>query len=196
MALSSAVVAGTAATAAAVNLIRSDVVDVTTGHGHLGTGEDGKFIGYVPVGGIIMWYGSLAQFNALPEASHWKVCDGTNGTIDMSGLMPIGVNGTYTQGSTGGSSTHSHEAGTLGTAAHDHTPGTQKFYVDANGIGLGEVQSGTGTWALTSFVNVQTMNAGQSGQTSTKTGLDVSGDVASSSSLPPYKALYFLQRIS
>ena len=35
---------------------------------------------FVPVGGIIMWSGTIAQAEAL---TNWAICDGQNGTPDL-----------------------------------------------------------------------------------------------------------------
>ena len=43
---------------------------------------------FVPVGGIIMWNGSIAEAEAL---SNWKICDGANGTPDLRDKFVLGV---------------------------------------------------------------------------------------------------------
>ena len=43
---------------------------------------------FVPVGGIIMWNGSIAEAEAL---SNWKICDGSNGTPDLRDKFVLGV---------------------------------------------------------------------------------------------------------
>lgn len=66
----------------------------------------------IPSGGIIMWSGSVAN---VPQG--WKLCDGTNGTPDLSGKFIIGSKtdsgGTYDVGDTGGAATDT-------VPAHDH----------------------------------------------------------------------------
>lgn len=54
----------------------------------------------LPVGMIIIWYGSTAS---IP--SGWKICDGTNGTPDLRNRFIIGAGSTYSPGITGGSPT-------------------------------------------------------------------------------------------
>lgn len=67
--------------------------------------------GYVPVGAIIMWYGTLAS---LP--SNYTVCNGANGTPDLLDRFPISAGLSYSLGQLGGSTstdsqgTHSHPA--------------------------------------------------------------------------------------
>lgn len=45
----------------------------------------------------------------LEEIPHgWHECDGTMGTPDMRGRLPIGANETYVAGTTGGGANHTH----------------------------------------------------------------------------------------
>ena len=43
---------------------------------------------FVPIGGIIMWSGTIAQAEAL---TNWKICDGQNGTPDLRDKFVLGV---------------------------------------------------------------------------------------------------------
>lgn len=43
---------------------------------------------FVPIGGIIMWSGTIAQAEALVN---WKICDGQNGTPDLRDKFVLGV---------------------------------------------------------------------------------------------------------
>lgn len=52
----------------------------------------------IPTGGIIMWSGVTSS---IP--SSWALCDGTQGTPDLSGKFIIGTGGGYDSGDTGGS---------------------------------------------------------------------------------------------
>lgn len=96
----------------------------------------------VPVGGITLWWGTAA---AVPKG--WAICDGTNGTPDLRGRIPVGVSAGDpdfgTVGQTGGSKTstaahthglnsHSHGGATVGASvnhthvvnSHNHGGGT------------------------------------------------------------------------
>jgi hypothetical protein len=90
----------------------------------------------VPVGGIIMWSGSVASIPA-----GWALCNGLNGTPDLRGRFIVGAGGSYnpgnsggaasvnlshnhTQGNTGSGGSHSHSQGATGEGgAHTHTQG-------------------------------------------------------------------------
>lgn len=72
-----------------------------------------------PVGGIIMFAGSLAQVTAL--APHWQLCDGTNGTPNLRDKFVIGAGLNYMPNVSGGSKdaivvAHTHAATLTGTS--------------------------------------------------------------------------------
>lgn len=87
--------------------------------------------GTVPIGGIIMWSGNIAD---IPD--NWKLCDGTNGRPDLRGRFIEGYDPRKTDSAirdSGGSDqitlttvnlpTHNHEKGTLATLTageHQH----------------------------------------------------------------------------
>ena len=67
----------------------------------------------VPVGGIIMWSGTLVSIPAT-----WQLCDGTNGTPNLTNGFVKCVSSGQNPGSTGGSATATYTPqGTNGTAS-------------------------------------------------------------------------------
>lgn len=94
--------------------------------------------GVVPVGAIIMWSGNNS---AIPGG--WHLCDGTNGTPNLTDRFIIGAGNTYTTGSTGGSNTHNH-GGTTGAhtltsgeiPAHNHNY-KDSYYIESFNPGVG-----------------------------------------------------------
>ena len=60
----------------------------------------------LPGGVIVMWSG---QLDAIPAG--WTLCDGQNGTPDLSNRFVLGVGAAEYLGSTGGSHSHKHRAG-------------------------------------------------------------------------------------
>lgn len=76
----------------------------------------------VPSGGIILWSGSVASIPA-----GWALCDGLNGTPDLTDRFVMGAGGTFSPAATGGSGTtssagsHNHSTGSAGS--HNHTTG-------------------------------------------------------------------------
>ena len=91
---------------------------------------NGILAAQVPVGGISMFSGVLANLPA-----NWKLCDGTNGTIDLRDKFVMGASIQADIGVTGGSAdaavvSHNHtanhnhpSANTNSTGAHTHSFG-------------------------------------------------------------------------
>ena len=75
---------------------------------------------FVPIGGIIMWSGTIAEAEAL---TNWKICDGENGTPDLRDKFVLGVGSTAAastanKGDTGGSNSITLAEGQM--PAHNH----------------------------------------------------------------------------
>lgn len=71
-------------------------------------------ISFFPVGGIIMWHGSTGS---IPTG--WALCDGTNGTPNLSGKFIVSQGSGYAVNDNGGSNTHAITEAEL--PAHSHT---------------------------------------------------------------------------
>ena len=74
----------------------------------------------VPTGGIIMWSGSIASIPA-----GWFICDGTNGTPNLTNRFVVMAGGAYAVGASGGSAdaivaSHTHTA-SAGNQSVNHT---------------------------------------------------------------------------
>lgn len=104
----------------------------------VGTVSSTTFVGNgtIPIGGIIMWSGSIAS---IPVG--WALCDGTSGTPDLRNRFVIGAGSTYAVAASGGSTTI--EASNLPKHAHYIVdPGHAHNVVLTNLFNDGE--SGTG----------------------------------------------------
>ena len=147
--------------------------------------------GVVPVGGIIMWSGTIASL--ATDAPNFKLCDGNNGTPDLRNRFIIGANaddsgtattnietGTYSGTNIpkqfGGfknailiSHTHTQSGGTTNDDGGAHVPGSP-----AAGSAMTNIS--------TTGVNVN------NGASTTQTGCDAN--------LPPYFALAYIMRVS
>lgn len=77
------------------------------------------------VGMIMDWYGA-----AVDCPTGWAICDGTNGTPDMRGLVSIGVSGSHALDSTGGSETSSGSTGSGGGHSHGGATGSTTLTTD------------------------------------------------------------------
>lgn len=71
----------------------------------------------LPIGSIILWYGIPANVPA-----GWQICDGTNGTPNLKGRVPVGVDAAQTEfdtmGKLSGAKTHALTQAEL--AIHGH----------------------------------------------------------------------------
>ena len=121
--------------------------------------------GTIPVGGIILWSGAVAR---VPTG--WALCDGNNGTPDLTDRFVIGAGATYAVADTGGGLTSDH--GFTQPATHA-----------AHGTNLTAVQAGAGT-------NITEFNGSNEANHAAHAG----GAVTGSHSLPPYYALAYIMR--
>jgi hypothetical protein len=70
-------------------------------------------------GFVEMWAGTIANIPA-----GYQLCDGTNGTPDLRNLFIRCVNAAEEPGLTGGTISHTHEAGTLAIGSHSSAADT------------------------------------------------------------------------
>lgn len=137
----------------------------------------------VPAGGIIMWSGATS---AIP--SGWALCDGNNGTPNLTNKFVIGAGGTYAVNATGGSKDAvvvSHTHGITepnGGQGHKHT---MEFTETDSGNGRSE-ESGNGNSAGTHDTSFAT------------TGISINSEGVSGTdkNLPPYLALAYIMKLS
>jgi hypothetical protein len=174
----------------------------------------------IPVGTIAMWSGPL---NTVPDG--WQIADGTNGTIDLRNRFVVGAGNTYAPGATGGSAdsivpAHTHTAtststftgAALGTHSHGvtdnghthtvtNTGGAHNAAVPggnyAAGSGFGGTAQGSASSTSTTGISIQAQSAGTpSGTVATSTSISTQGSSATNANLPPYYALYYIQKIT
>jgi hypothetical protein len=125
-------------------------------------------LGYVLIGGIIMWDGALDGTNTYPVKdgvtyTDWQV------VTTMQGRFPLGANDTYPLNSTGGEATHVLTVNEMPSHNHSGAPGTEIYM---NGPAA--------------YVSGYTNN-GTSGNT---------GGDQPHNNMPPYRAIHFIQRIA
>lgn len=173
--------------------------------------------GVIPVGGIIMWSGSIAS---IP--SGWALCDGTAGTPNLRDRFIVGAGTTFAPGATGGAFTvtsgshthtmaaaggHNHSGSAGGTAltvaqlpSHTHTwSGTQTSEDNNYTAGSNWLREGS---TVNSSAFTVTTNATGEGATHTHTidaepnhthTLDAGGEHTHNIT-PPYYALCFIMK--
>lgn len=154
----------------------------------------------VPSGVILMWSGSVAS---IP--SGWYLCDGTNGTPNLTGRFVVHADadsaGTYNVGDTGGEASvtlteaqlpaHTHTVSASGTTssagAHSHT-------VPNGNSGGGSVVIVNGN-ARSNDNNTATSTAGNHTHSVSVSGTAAStGGGASHENRPPYYALAYIMK--
>lgn len=140
-----------------VNAAANQIQELTDSDGLIGNGT-------IPIGGIIMWSGTIAN---IPTG--WALCDGTNSTPDLRNRFIVGahsgagsgtsatagpgfsadtgaLSANYTPGNTGGSTAHQLTIAEL--ASHNHSvtvPASGKFDVQGNDLDVPTANNGTYT---------------------------------------------------
>ena len=154
--------------------------------------------GVVPVGGIIMWSGTIASL--ATSAPNFKLCDGNNGTPDLRNRFIIGANA-----DDGGVAKSNVETALFSNSdPNDPSSGIAKqFGGFKNAVLLSHTHTQTGGTtnddggahvpgspsAGGNMTNISTTGINQAGADSTtQTGKDAN--------LPPYFALAYIMRIS
>lgn len=147
--------------------------------------------GTIPIGGIIMWSGSIAS---IPTG--WKLCNGSNGTPDLRNKFVLGAtndgsDSTYpgiSVSQSGGSAnavvvSHSHTATTtISPNPHGHT--VNAFTTGSTDEGSGD----DGGAASTDNTSPTTLTA--------STSIAPEGVIGTNANLPPYYALAYIMRVS
>lgn len=136
----------------------------------------------LPVGIVCAWRGSLG---AIPE--FWQLCDGTNGTLDMSARYPKGA--TASIGTTGGSlNPHSHSS----PSHSDHTT-TGHSHTQSLGSAAAITAAISNTATVVVALGTHTHTAPSSNATTPTVGGSTSGTLANTTTEPPYEEVAFVQ---
>mgnify|MGYP003973918019 CR=1 FL=1 len=166
--------------------------------------EVGTAVGNVPIGAITLWMGLTAPAN-------WAICDGTNGTPDMRGLLPIGQSGSYALNTTGGSAdaiavSHTHTASSNSTGAHTHstTAAGNHAHTIATASTQGKYEKqGYNSTCYDGKTSASTNTTGNHSHTANSAGahahtitVNAGGAAGTGKNLPPYRAVNYIMRIS
>jgi hypothetical protein len=141
------------------------------------------------IGSIVLWYGSAS---AVP--SGFSICNGTGGsTPDLRGRFIRGASNSSELLTTGGSSVHLHAGG--GSSyddGHSHAYDSGTSGGPTTTLGVYTISVGD-SFARTSHTH--TISAGYSDGDGAHTHVS-SGVSSLASSLPPYRMLYWIKRIT
>jgi len=143
----------------------------------------------IPTGLISLWSGSIGS---IP--SGWNLCDGSNGTPNLTDRFIVGAGSSYAVNGTGGATSvtlttnnlpsHTHTATFTGSALGTHTHTTPTGFQGGGGNG-----ATTGTAGLAT-----TTSAVSAGTPSGTVTVDATGSSTSFSILPTYYALAYIQK--
>jgi len=153
------------------------------------TGPSGKEIIPVPVGGIIMWTKS-----SLPDDEHWAVCDGKNGTPDLSGRFIVGVGqssagGTkYDYGNQGGEEKHKLDETEMPSHKHKYVMDDKPHKAETSIEGAEYVKDISGQ-------DLSDGHGDNGAQYLTGAAGGSNGNTVAHENRPPYYALYYIMRI-
>ena len=136
----------------------------------------------LPSGVIVMWSGTIAT---IPEG--WALCDGNDGTPDLTSRFVMSVpNASTDPGATGGSSAHTHGPGSYSGAGHTHTyhGQTSVFHWNVRREGDQWDSGSTGTHSHSYSGTTDPVGAGS-----------ITGTSGEAANLPPYYVVAFIMRL-
>ena len=160
--------------------------------------------GVVPIGGIIMWSGTIASLAS--SAPNFKLCDGNNGTPDLRNRFVIGANaddsgnattnietGTYS-----GSNIPKQSGGFKNAVLQTHEHKYAFASKDDSTIGNNFQSSGISNVTNHGDINELSQSGGDDGADLAGYTADTQevGSAGSNANLPPYYALAFIMRVS
>lgn len=149
-------------------------------------GVEATSVSSFTAGMIMLWSGSIGS---VP--SGWALCDGNNGTPNLTDKFIVGAGASYAVGGTGGSAdsivvSHTHTATTTASDS-GHTHGIA--YSGTLGFSGGGGYSGT---AFGGAVNQATQSG--TANISASTTVNSTGSSGTNANLPPYYALAYIMK--
>ena len=193
----------------------TDMVSATTGgtfNGNVtvnGTLAATTFSGVttVPIGGIIMFSGTISSLDAA-----WAICDGTNGTPNLTDTFVMGTATQSEIGDTGGSAdaivvNHTHSASTNSAGNHSHTGSTSSAgnhrhsATSGSGTSSGGRAADTSNSGATIYTNyagahTHSFTTNSTGSHSHTVTVNGAGSSGTNANLPPYYKLAYIMRVS
>ena len=134
----------------------------------------------IPANIVIMWSGAIAD---IP--SGWFLCNGQNGTPNLTNRFVVGSGNLYTLDTTGGTKdrivvSHNHSATTSSSGNHTHTM-----------TGWGLVGSSAG-FGVRPDNNIGSVGSTASGSHGHSASISAAGSSGTDKNMPPYYALAYI----
>jgi len=153
--------------------------------------------GVIPVGGIIMWSGTIAELNTNSALSNWRLCDGSNGTPDLRNRFIVGAHSGDGDGST---PTSGPGFSTTGVLNANYTPGNRGGSTSV-GLTIAEMPAHTHSRGVIypggGFDTEQEQSGGPDGnRTKFNQETGARGENHHHENRPPYYALAFIMRVA
>jgi len=153
--------------------------------------------GVIPVGGIIMWSGTIAELSTNPALSNWRLCNGTNGTPDLRNRFIVGAHSGDGDGST---PTSGPGFSTTGVLNANYTPGNRGGSTSV-GLTIAEMPAHTHSRGVIypggGFDTEQEQSGGPDGnRTKFNQETGARGENHHHENRPPYYALAFIMRVA
>ena len=136
-------------------------------------------------GMIILWSGTTAT---IPTG--WALCNGTNGTPNLTDRFVVGAGSNYGVAQTGGSKdaivvAHNHDASTGEAGSHSHSVSTAS--------GKGNFQGGG--YNANALTSKETTNTSSVSNHTHSVSVSSKGSSGTDKNLPPYYALAYIMRL-
>ena len=167
----------------------------------------------VPIGGIIMWSGTIEE---LDNMASWQLCDGTNSTPDLRNKFIVGAWEDSGQDGADTSYPNLQQDATCGSAdatlvSHSHTTNSTSITLTGSINGISESfdqGGGTASGVFTKQGSGNSLSQTPAGSSDNGNcggvnfdgqhthGTTSEGDPATNENLPPYYALAFIKRTS
>jgi microcystin-dependent protein len=137
--------------------------------------------GGIPSGVITMWSGAVANIPA-----GWALCNGQNGTPNLTDKFIVGAGNTYAVSATGGEAAHTLSAAEM--PLHDHV-------MHGKGVITGRTGSHYMSLATNNYSGGGSDMLGQSASPDTNLRTGDTGSGAAHNNLPPYYALAYIMKL-
>ena len=166
--------------------VATNTADIATNTADIATNTAAiAAIAAIPAGVILMWSGSVVSIPA-----GWDICDGTNGTINLSNKF---VRSGTSIGTTGGADTVTLTGAQSGTSAHDHSASSNTTGAHTHSGGV----TTPGEYGTHATKVTTSANTGSAGNHSHVITVNNSSEAAASSShenMPAYYELAYIQK--